>query len=236
MNKDACILFAPWTSRALRIAGIAAAVGFVVLGWAITGTPIELKMGLVQKIFYIHLPSAWCAFLGFFLAACASVLYLAKRKPIFDALAVSAAEVGLVFTTVVLLTGSAWGRAVWGVWWTWDVRLTTTLILWFIYVGYLMLRSAYEGQERQATLAAVYAIVGFLDVPVVHMSVNFSETQHPKVLRSSGGGGLAPEMVQTLWLGSVVFLVFFLFLWLLRARAEIMERRAEALSALAEQK
>jgi heme exporter protein C len=95
MNKDACILFAPWTSRALRAAGIASAVGFVVLGWTIALTPLELKMGLVQKIFYIHLPSAWCAFLGFLLAACASVLYLWKRRPVFDALAVSAAEVGV---------------------------------------------------------------------------------------------------------------------------------------------
>ncbi|UCF80031.1 MAG: cytochrome c biogenesis protein CcsA [Acidobacteriota bacterium] len=236
MNKDACFLFAPWTSRALRAAGIVSAVGFVFLGWVIALTPLELKMGVIQKIFYIHLPSAWCAFLGFFLAACASVLYLVKRRPVFDALAVSAAEVGVAFTTVVLLTGSAWGRAAWGVWWTWDVRLTTTLILWFIYVGYLMLRSAFAGQERQAALAAVYAIVGFLDVPVVYMCVNFIETQHPKVLRSSGGGGLAPEMVQTLLLGSVVFLVFFVFLWLLRARAECLERRAGALSALAEQK
>lgn len=188
-------------------------------------------MGVVQKIFYIHLPSAWCAFLGFFITAAASVLYLIKRREIFDVLAVSAAEVGVVFTTVVLLSGSAWARPVWGVWWTWDVRLTTMLILWFIYAGYLMLRGAFAGQERQPVVAAVYAIVGFIDVPIVHMSVNLVQTQHPRVLRSSGGGGLAPEMAQTLALSSVVFFIFFLFVWALRARAENLERRVEALSS-----
>ena len=235
MDLNDRIFYAPWVSRALRIAAIVAVLGFVALGWVIARAPIELKMGIVQKIFYIHLPSAWCAFLGFAITAFASALYLWKRREIFDILAVSAAKVGVVFTTVVLLTGSAWARPVWGVWWTWDVRLTTTLILWFIYVGYLMLRSAFAGQERQATFAAVYAIVGFLDVPVVHMSVNFVQTQHPKVLRTSGGGGLAPEMAQTLAFASVVFVVFFLVLWGVSARAESLGRRVEALSALAEQ-
>src|SRR5207249_1571180 len=142
--------------------------------------PTERVQGQVQRIFYLHLPLAWIAYLAFFIVFVSSVLYLWKRAARWDLLGQAAAEVGLIFTSLVLITGSLWARPVWGTWWSWDARLTTTLVLWFIYVGYLMLRSYVVEERRAARYAAVLGIVGFLDVPLIHQSVTWWRTLHPE--------------------------------------------------------
>src|SRR3712207_6747329 len=129
--------------------------------------PTERVQGDVQRIFYVHLPVAWNAYLAFFVVFVASIVYLGRRGPWWDWLARASAEVGLLFTTLVLITGSLWARPIWGTWWSWDARLTTTLMLWFIYVGYLMLRSYVADEQRAARFSAILGIIGFLDVPII---------------------------------------------------------------------
>src|SRR5690606_1870764 len=149
---------------------ITALLLFAGLYLALIYAPPERTMGEVQRIFYFHVASAWNAFLAFIVVAAASIAYLLTRQPRWDQLAHASAEVGVLFTTLTLMGGTLWMRPVWNTWWTWDPRLTTTLILWFIYVGYLLLRSLTEGSERRARLAAIYGIIGFIDVPIVYLS------------------------------------------------------------------
>ena len=146
---------------------------------ALVVAPKELTMGDVQRIFYYHVPSAWTAFILFFINFIASVWYLIKRTETADIVAVVSAEVGVVFCTVVLVTGPLWARPVWGIWWTWDVRLTSTLVLWLIYVSYLMLRR-FSASGQTPVMAAALAIFGALDVPLVYFSIWFFRTQHPQ--------------------------------------------------------
>jgi heme exporter protein C len=218
-------LFSPALKRLLPWWGAAAFAAFSWMGWSIGAAPVERQLGISQKIFYIHLPSAWCAFGMFALVFAFSGLYLWKRGEIWDALSVSAAELGLLFTTVVLVTGSIWARAAWGAWWTWDVRLTTTLILWFLYAGYFVLRGAFAGHARMPVFAAVFALAAFLDVPLVRVSIQLFKTQHPAVLKRSGGGGLDPEMARTLLVSSLAFAMAAALLWVARSRQEILLRR-----------
>ncbi len=157
--------------------------------------PTEATMGDVQRIFYYHLPSAWVAFLLFFVNFLASVWYLIRRNAGADALALAAAEVGVSFCTIVLLTGPIWARPVWGIWWTWDARLTSTLVLWLIYVSYLVLRH-YATGGQVPVLAAALGIFGFVDVPIVYMAIRWFRTQHPQPVIGGGeGSGLAPRYV-----------------------------------------
>ena len=188
--------------------------------------PTERVQGDVQRIFYLHLPLAWIAYLAFFLVFVSSVLYLWKRAERWDLLAQAAAEVGVVFTTLVLITGSIWARPIWGTWWSWDARLTTTLVLWFIYVGYLMLRSYVSDGRRGARYAAVLGIVGFLDVPIIHQSVTWWRTLHPDpVVLAPGGPAMPPSMLQTLALSLLAFTL--LFAWLLQLRYRLAETHQE---------
>jgi heme exporter protein C len=175
-------------------------------------------MGDAQRIFYFHVPSAWVGFLAFFIVFLASLMFLWKRERKWDALALSAAEIGVVFTTLVLLTGPLWAKKAWGAFWVWDARLTTTLILWMIYIGYLMLRNSSEGERRQR-FAAVLAIVGFLDVPIIYLSVELWRTMHPTLLITESGG-LAPQMTQTLMVALLSFTLLFVFLLIQRVRLE----------------
>ena len=161
-------------------------------------------MGDVQRIFYFHLASAAAAFASFTCVLVASIGFILRREPVWDNLAASAAEVGVLFTTFVLVTGPLWARPVWGRWWVWDPRLTTTLILWFLYTGYLILRQTIPGY-RGAMAAAVFAILAYVDVPVVYFSVSLWRGIHPLVLRK--GGGLAPGMVPPLIISVVAFLL-----------------------------
>ncbi len=158
--------------------------------------PVEETMGQVQKIFYIHLPMAWWALMSFFVVFVASILLLAKKDPFWDRLAGASAEIGVLFSTLALITGSLWGKPIWGVWWTWDPRLTTTLIMWFVYASYLLLRQAGAGGERGPVVRAALGIVAFLDVPLVFISARKWRSIHPTVFGSQGGG-LEPEMLVT---------------------------------------
>ncbi len=190
--------------------------------------PVEASMAMVepvQRIFYIHLPSAFTSFLAFFVVFLASLGYLFTRKLQWDWLAAAAAEVGVVFCTIVLITGPLWAKPVWGIWWTWDARLTTTLILFLIYVGYLMLRTYVPEAHRRALLAAVVGILGFVDVPIVYMANRWWRTQHPQPVIAGGeSSGLDPRM----WYGVLaVFLGVLLFAALLvRLRYRLESMRA----------
>ena len=187
--------------------------------------PREASMGEIQRIFYYHVPSAWTSFLCFLANFIASIIYLARRNLKADAFAVSTAEVGVVFCTVVLVTGPLWARPVWGIWWTWDARLTTTLVLWLIYVSYLILRRYSTGQATP-TLAAALAIFGFLDVPIVYMSIRWWRTQHPQPVIAGGqGSGLDPRMWTTVFVTWGAFLCLFFFL--LRQRMTLARNQRE---------
>lgn len=153
-------------------------------------------MGVIQRIFYFHVPMAWVAFLAFFVVFISSIMYLWKRDRKWDIIASSSAELGIVFTTLVLITGSVWAKPIWGVWWTWDARLTTTLVLWLIYVAYLLVRSYIDEEERAARFAAVVGIVGFIDVPIVALAIVLWGTQHPSPVIFEGG--LESSMLATL--------------------------------------
>ena len=143
--------------------------------------PVEKTMGIVQKIFYIHVPSAFLAFFSFFITFVTSILYLWKRDRKWDVIALCSVEVGVVFCTIVLITGPIWARPIWNVWWTWDPRLTTTLILWFVYAAYLMLRRALSENQRGG-FSAVFGIIGFVNVPITFFAVRLWRTIHPVVI------------------------------------------------------
>lgn len=170
--------------------------------------PTERVMGPIQKIFYFHLSCALVAFLSFFTAFVSGIVYLIKKDLKWDRLGAASVEIGLVFTTLVLATGILWGRPVWNAWWTWDPRLTTSLILWFIYASYFILRSSVERRDKRAVFCAVLAIVGFVDVPIVFLSARLWRTIHPVVIRA-GSIDMAPEMIITL----IVALIAFTCLW-----------------------
>ncbi len=175
--------------------------------------PVEAVMGPIQKIFYIHLPLSWWALISFFVVFCASAAYLMKRTKYWDHLAQAAAEVGVLFTTLCLITGILWGRKAWGVWWTWDPRLTTALIMWFVYMAYLILSSLSISPKRRMLVRSVIGIIAFADVPLVFLSARMWRSIHPAVF-TGNGGGMDQEMLVTaifsvavmgfLWLGLVL--------------------------------
>jgi heme exporter protein C len=175
--------------------------------------PQDSVQGPVQRVFYLHLPMAWIAYLAFFIVFVASTAYLIKRNRRWDQIARSSAEVGLVFTTLVIITGSLWGRPIWGTFWEWDARLTTTLILWFIYLGYFMIRAYVSDQERAMRYAAVVGIIGFIDVPIIHMSVRWWRTLHPEpIVTQSGGPAMPDTMLYSLGVSLLAFTLFFAYL------------------------
>src|SRR6266849_4039477 len=175
----------------LIVAALIGIAGYAALFLA----PTERTMGLIQRIFYFHVPSAWAGFVAFFITFIASVAYLLRRAPKWDWLAVSSAEVGVAFFTVVLVTGPIWAKPVWGIWWTWDARLTSTFVLWVLYLSYLLLRTLVTDAERRAVVSAVFGIFAFLDVPLVYMSIRWWRTQHPQpVIAGGSGSGLDPQM------------------------------------------
>ena len=222
-----------------RVFPIFAVMTVALLGYALYEAlrvaPTEQTMGDVQRIFYYHVPSAWTSFLFFFVNFAASLVYLMRRNAKADALAIAGAEVGLVFCTVVLVTGPLWARPVWGIWWTWDWRLTSTLVMWLIYLSYLVLRRFASGGQT-AVLAAVLAVVGALDIPLVYFSIWFFRTQHPQPVIGDQGS-IDPSMLRVLlvnWGAFLCFgaLVFGLRYWQAVQLQEIEE--AEALESLLE--
>lgn len=202
-----------------RLAGWAALVLMLAALWLVYSVGPDVHLGYSQKIFYFHVGTAWNAFLAFFVTFVYSVLYLIRRNRRFDNMARAAAEVGLLFTTLVLITGSIWGRSAWNTWWSWEPRLTTTLVLWFIYFVYAMLRGSELSWERKALICAVIGIVGFVDVPIVFVSVTWWQSLHPVVLGPEGGG-VSPAMVPPMLTSFLAFTALFFYFWGLRSAIE----------------
>jgi len=187
--------------------------------------PVEKQMGIVQKIFYFHVPSAYAMYLGFGASAVGSAMYLLKRDARWDALGVAGAEVGTLFCVIVLLTGPLWARKAWGVWWTWDPRLTTTLLAGMIFAAYLALRSMGNAGEVEKRFAAGLALFGLIDLPLIHYSVQRWRGVHPTVITGKGGG-LESEMYWALGLSFIAFTgLAVLLIW---ARASAERQREEA--------
>src|SRR5574341_437171 len=216
--------------RAQTILG-AAAVLLLAAGAYIglIASPPDAFQGQYVRIMYAHVPNAWVAYMSFATAFGASTLYLWKRAPAYDHVAHSATELGVLFTGLALATGSIWGRPVWGTWWTWDARLVTTAVLFLIYTGVLLVRGLTDDPQRGARAAAVLAIVGFLDVPVIHYSVVWFRTLHQPASISRGDIKMAPPMLAALMISLLAFTVLFAYLLSLRiqlARLEAAEDRS----------
>ena len=189
--------------------------------------PTDSVLGHVQRIFYFHVPIAIVSFLAFFVVFVASIGYLVSRNRKWDSVAHAAAEVGVVFVTLALITGVIWARPVWNTWWTWEPRLTTTLILWLIYVAYLMLRAYAPNRAQGAVYSAALGIIGFVDVPIVYYSVQWWQSIHPSAVVGplADTGALEPVMQGVLFFSLGVFLVLFLYLALERTALRNSEDR-----------
>jgi heme exporter protein C len=193
--------------------------------------PEERTMGVIQRIFYFHVASAWAGFTAFFLCFLGNLLYVWRRKQKYDWLGVSGAEVGLAFTTVVLITGPIWAHPVWGIWWTWDARLTSTFVLWLLYVSYLLLRTLVEEPDRRALLSSLFGIFAFLDVPLVFGAIRWWRTQHPQpVIMGGQGSGLDPTMKAVFFFTAFAMHVFMAFLIVERYSLEKMQTEADFLA------
>ncbi len=197
--------------------------------------PVEKSMGIIQKIFYLHLPSALSSFVAFGVCFYANLMYVFKRQPKWDWLGVSAAEVGLAFISVVLVTGPIWAHPVWGIWWTWDARLTLTFVLWLLYISYLLLRSMLEEPDKRALFSALFGIFAFLDVPLVYFSIRWWRTQHPQpVILGGPGSGLDPRMRVSYLLVWAAFTALLILLLNGRYKLEAMRASVEELRREAE--
>lgn len=175
--------------------------------------PRERTMGDVQRIFYFHVSSAWVSFLAFFVVCVGSIGFLATRQPRWDHRAAASAELGVLFCSLVLITGPIWAKSSWDIWWTWDARLTTTLVLWLIYVAYLMLRSLVAEPVKRATLSAVVGIIGFVDVPIVYGAIRWWRTHHPApVILGGEASGLEPRMRLVFFFCLAAFTLLYFFL------------------------
>ncbi|GJL77489.1 MAG: cytochrome c assembly protein [Nitrospinaceae bacterium] len=194
--------------------------------------PTEQTEGPIQRIMYFHIPSAWLSFFAFFVVFISSILFLWKKEREWDIYAHASAEIGVIFCSLVLITGPIWARPIWGAWWVWDARLTSTLILWLIYVAYLMLRSQTEPGSMRARYAAVLGIVGFLDIPLIHFSVLWWRAFHPqpKVITAQGFGiGLDSSMMATLLVSLAAFTLLYFVLMGQRIRQEKMKDELDRL-------
>ncbi len=189
-------------------------LAFILFVWALylifIYVPAEKTMGIIQKIFYLMVPMGWLALLAFLIVFIGSILYLIKRERKWDILAHSSAEVGIVFTTLALITGSIWAKPIWGVWWAWEPRLTATLVLWLIYLAYLMIRSFATEESQGARFAAVVGIVGFIDIPIIALATTLWRGIHPPPLIFQGG--LAPPMLLTVIVSIIAFTTLYYLL------------------------
>ena len=185
--------------------------------------PTEAEMGIVQRIFYFHVPCAFTAYAGFLTVAVSSVVYLVKRSVVADRLAIAAAEVGVLFCTLVLVTGPIWAKPAWGVWWTWEAKITTTLVLWLLLAGIVLARGYATTQEQAARVGAVLGVVAALDVPIVYKAVDWWRGQHPIVFGPGRGNPLAPGMGAALGLGFLAVTILFAALVVLRMRLAVLE-------------
>jgi heme exporter protein C len=215
-------------STTARLFGAAAALVLMAgLYLGLVVAPPDAVQGQVQRIMYLHVPSILTAYLAFFVVFVGSILYLWKRDLRYDAVALASAEIGVVFTGVTLATGSIWGKSTWGVWWTWDARLTLTAILFTIYMGYLMLRSFAEDPRAGARYGAVLAVLGFLDIPLNHFAVYWWRTLHqPSSIFRPGGPSVAPAMLVPLAVNFVGLVLLYGYFLLERVRLERIRHRS----------
>lgn len=224
-----------WSRRWAMALSLLAGAALIWAFWLIFfWVPTEAEMGIVQRIFYVHVPSAWVAFMAFGIVALCSLGYLWLRDERLDSIALASAELGVIFTSIVLISGPLWGKLAWGAWWVWDARLTLTLLLWFVYVGYFMVRNATENPERGKRFAAIVGIVGAVDIPLIHLSVQWFRSQHPQpVILNPEGPTADPEIVQTLLVSLLAFTLAFFALMLVRYNLERLQRRADAVGVRA---
>jgi len=216
--------------RLLLLWGLSAALMMASLGLIFLYAPAEKEMGDIQRIFYFHVPLAWIAFLSFFVVFLGSILYLWKRDIKWDFLAHASGEIGVLFTTLVLITGPIWARPVWGTWWIWEPRLTASLVLWFTYLAYLLIRSYAGEASRGARFAAVLGIIGFVNVPIVYLAVELGRTLHPPELVSD----LAGSMLLTLLVSIAAFTVLYVVLLSLSVSGKRLNGRVRRLSQILE--
>ncbi len=194
--------------------------------------PTERTEGVIQRIMYFHIPCAWLSFFAFFIVFICSILFLWKKDREWDIYAHASAGIGVVFCSLVLITGPIWARPIWGTWWVWDARLTSTLILWIIYMSYLMLRAQSDAGSMRARYAAVLGIVGFLDIPLIHFSVLWWRSFHPqpKVISSEGfGKGMETGMLATLGISLCAFTLLYFLLMGVRVRQEKLKDEVDRL-------
>lgn len=190
--------------------------------------PTERTMGVIQRIFYFHVPSAWTGFVAFSINLVGSIVFLRTRNFKWDRLGVAAAEIGVAFFTVVLVTGPIWARPVWGIWWTWDARLTSSFVLWLLYVSYLLLRTLVDEPERRAVLSGVFGVFAAFDIPLVYYSIRWFRTQHPQPVIGDGGS-LDPRMLNVLLLCWAALLGVMVLLIRQRYRLETLRHEVEEL-------
>lgn len=208
----------------IRATGLALAVLFAVTAWVVASAPLDATQGVIQKILYVHVPCAFAAYLGFVTTGLGGGLYLWRRDERWDRLAIAGAEVGVVFCSLNIASGPIWAKGTWGHWWTWDPRLTVTLLLWFIYLAYLLLRSFTEGSERTARFAAVYGLLGLAAIPLNYYAIHLfgGAAMHPENLER---GSLGPGMRAPFWLSVLTGIVAYCHL--LALRFDIENRRHE---------
>jgi heme exporter protein C len=218
-------------STLYRVSAVAVGICAIVFAYLVVQAPVDNEQGVIQKILYLHAPCAMAAYLGFLLTAIGGGLYLWRREERFDRFAASAAEVGVFFCALVLVTGPIWGKGTWGSWWSWDLRLTVTLLLFLIYLSYLLLRGFTEGSERTARFAAVYGIAGLAVIPLNYFAIDLAggRSIHPENLE---GGSLGAGMGLPFAMGVVTAIVVFFHLLvgridIARLRAVLAERDAE---------
>ncbi len=207
-----------WLSLALMVTALYLVFVYV---------PTEQTMGIVQRIFYLMVPMGWLSLLSFLIVFVGSILYLVKRESKWDILAHSSAEVGIIFTTLALLTGAIWAKPVWGVWWAWEPRLTSTLVLWLLYLAYFMVRSLATEESRGATFAAVVGIVGFIDLPIIVLTTTLWRGMHPEPIIFQGG--LAPSMLVTLLVSISAFTALYFLLLIQRVSMKSDETEVKRL-------
>jgi len=210
-----------WLSLALMVTALYLVFVYV---------PTEQTMGIVQRIFYLMVPMGWLSLLSFLIVFIGSILYLVKRKSKWDILAHSSAEAGIIFTTLTLLTGAIWAKPVWGVWWTWEPRLTSTLVLWLLYLAYFMVRSFATEESRGATFAAVVGIVGFIDLPIIVLTAILWRGMHPEPIIFQGG--LAPSMLVTLLVSITAFTALYSLLLIQRVSMKSDESKVKRLKVM----
>jgi len=218
----------------LVLAGVCAVILSLDLYKILLVLPNEKDQGAIYRIIYFHVPSIITGFTGFFVALVASGMYLATRNLKYDAFAAAVTEVSLAFASIVLATGMIWGRIIWGIWWTWDARLTSMLVCWLIYAGYMMLRRAIEEPTERARLSAVVSIFGCVDIFIVWKSIEWFRTQHPgPVLSVRDGGGMAPGMEAPIYWNWLALMCLAAILVMVRMRQEDMSREIDSLRRMA---